>query len=90
MPRPSLSLDTTAEIERLQVDGWRAMTPVQKAEIVSGLTQSAYELARAGVRARYPTASPREQFLRLAIDVLGRDLACRAYPDATALRDFPL
>ena len=65
------------------------MSPAQKAAIVTGLTQAAYELARAGVRHRHPHASPREQFLRLAIDVLGRDLACRAYPDAAALRERP-
>jgi hypothetical protein len=87
MTRPPLSLDTPHEIERLQLEGWRAMSPAQKAEIITGLTQSAFELARAGVRHRYPDASPREQFLRLAFDVLGHDLACRAYPDAAALRD---
>ena len=85
--QPRLSADTTPEIERMQIERWRAMTPAQKAEIVSGLTKAAYELARAGVRSRHPDASPREQFLRLALDVLGRDLACRAYPDAAVLLD---
>jgi hypothetical protein len=87
--RQPLSLDTTVEIERLQVERWRAMTPAQKADVISGLTQAVFELARAGVRHRYPDASPREQFLRLALDVLGRDLACRAYPEASALSDRP-
>ena len=61
------------------------MTPAEKAAIVSGLTEAAYELARAGVRQRYPDASPREQFLRLAIVTLGLDLAAKAYPDIVAL-----
>jgi len=30
-----------------------------------------YDLPRAGIRHRYPNASPREQFLRLAILTLG-------------------
>ena len=87
MMRPPLSLDTAPDIERQQVERWRAMSPREKADIVTGLTQAAYELARAGVRHRYPAADAREQFLRLALDVLGPDLACRAYPDAMALYD---
>lgn len=83
--RPRLTPDTPPEIERLQIERWRAMTPAQKAEIITGLTQAAYEMARAGVRHRHPHADAGEQFLRLALDVLGPDLACRAYPDAAAL-----
>lgn len=87
MPSPPLASDTAPEIERLQTDRWRVMSPAQKADVVTGLTQAAYEMARAGVRHRHPDATPREQFLWLALDVLGRDLACRAYPDAAALHD---
>lgn len=50
-----------------------------------GLTRAVYDLALAGVRQRHPHASPREQFLRLAVLTLGRDLACRAYPEIAAL-----
>jgi hypothetical protein len=87
MPRPRLALDTASEIERLQTERWRTMSPAQKADVVTGLTQAAYEMASAGVRHRHPDASPREQFLWLALDVLGRDLACQAYPEAAALLD---
>ena len=85
--RPRLSHDTAPEIEQAQVERWRAMTPAQKADVITGLTQAVYEMARAGVRHRHPRADAREQFLRLALDVLGPDLACRAYPDAAALTD---
>jgi hypothetical protein len=61
------------------------MTASEKATIISGLTQAVYELARAGIRHRYPHASPREQFLRLAIVSLGPDLARKAYPDIALL-----
>ena len=85
MPLEPLSTDTALEIERRQIEAWRRMPPVENAAIISGLTQAAYELARAGVRARYPDASPREQFLRLAIVILGPDLARKAYPDVATL-----
>jgi hypothetical protein len=61
------------------------MSPAEKAAIVSGLTDASYDLALAGVRHRYPDASAREHFLRLALVTLGRDLAIRAYPEITAL-----
>lgn len=89
MTRRPLSHDTAPDVERLQIERWRTMAPEDKAAIVTGLTRAAYELAQAGVRHRYPSASPHEQFLRLALEVLGPDLACRAYPDAVALRDRP-
>ena len=57
------------------------MTAAEKAATITGLTQAVYELARAGIRQRYPNASPREQFLRLAIVSLGADLARKAYPE---------
>ena len=84
MPTP-LSADTSPEVERLQIERWRGMSPEQKAAVVSGLTRAVYELAAAGVRQRHPTASPREQFLRLAIVTLGADLARKAYPDIAGL-----
>ena len=61
------------------------MTPAEKAAIVTGLTEAAINMALAGIRDRYPDATPREQFLRLAIVRLGSDLACKAYPDAAFL-----
>ena len=76
-----LNLDTPQDIEHRQIEQWRRMSAAERAGLVSGLTAMAYELALAGVRHRYPTASPREQFLRLAIVTLGRDLARRAYPE---------
>jgi hypothetical protein len=64
------------------------MTVAEKAAMVTGLTEAVYELARAGIRHRYPHASRREQFLRLAIVSLGRDLARKAYPEIAQL-DLP-
>lgn len=81
----SLSADTSSEIERLQIEQWRQMSAAQKGAVVSGLTQAVFDLARAGVRHRFPTASPHEQLLRLAIVTLGLDLARKVYPDIDML-----
>lgn len=76
-----MPLDTSPEIERMQIERWRQMSPAEKAAIVSGLTQAVYDLAAAGIRLRHPDASSREQFLRLALLTLGPDLARQAYPE---------
>ena len=89
METPPIALDTSAEIERKQIEAWRRMTAAEKAAIVTGLTQAAYAMTYAGVRHRHPTASEREQFLRVAIITLGRELACAAYPDAVEFVSDP-
>lgn len=53
--------------------------------MVTALTQAAYAMTWAGVRQRYPDASTREHFLRVAIIVLGPELATLAYPDAASV-----
>ena len=85
MPREPLALDTSPEIEARQIERWQQMTVQEKAALITGLTQAAFEMAAAGVRARHPDADPREQFLRLAIVTLGHGLARRAYPEIDRL-----
>ncbi len=85
MMRVPLAADTSSAIEQRQVEAWRHMSPAEKAALVVGLTQAVFELALAGVRQRYPDASPREHFLRLAIITLGPELAARVYPDISQL-----
>jgi hypothetical protein len=80
-----LALDTSPEVEQRQIAGWRRMSAAEKGALVTGLTRAAQEMARAGVRARYPAASPREEFLRLAIVTLGYELASKAYPELVDL-----
>ena len=80
-----LAADTPAHVERRQIERWRQMSPAEKAAIITGLTQAAHDLALAGVRERYPDATPREHFLRLAVLLLGPDLARKAYPDVAEL-----
>ncbi|MBM3819607.1 MAG: hypothetical protein FJW14_11440 [Acidimicrobiia bacterium] len=80
-----LAADTPEAVERLQIESWRAMSPQRKAAIVTALTQAMFDVARAGVRHRFPDAAPREQALRLAVVLLGDDLARRVYPDVATL-----
>ncbi|MGE5360832.1 MAG: hypothetical protein ACM3NQ_17585 [Bacteroidales bacterium] len=82
-PTP-LNLDTAPDVESQQIAAWRRMTPQEKAALVTALTRTAYGMTWAGVRHRHPRASAREQFLRVAVIVLGPELATAAYPDAAA------
>ncbi len=61
------------------------MSPDDKARIIIDLTRTVYELALAGVRARHPHATPHEQSLRLAVVMLGPELARTAYPETASL-----
>ena len=76
-----LAEDTPLDIERRQIEGWRRMSASQKASLIGSMSRSVRELALAGIRSRHPDATPREQFLRLAILTLGQDLAREAYPE---------
>jgi len=84
-----LSEDTTREAEDLQIARWRAMSTTEKATLTASLCRALDAMALAGVRLRYPNASDRECFLRLAALRLGRDLALLAYPELSAFHDLP-
>ena len=83
----TLAVDSSPDIERLQVARWRDMTPLEKARTVSALTRAVQELSLAGIRLRHPHASEDECLLRLAELKLGRRLMAPAYPDATRVID---
>lgn len=70
--RPQSS-DTDAAVERYLFDKLRCLPPWRKAEMLSASTRAAYDLAMAGVRLRYPSASVKESRKRYAALVLGRD-----------------
>src|SRR5688572_27460663 len=79
---PSLgrTLDTASPASDAQAARWREMSPAQKAALVAALTRATRQIAEAGIAARYPDASPRERFRRLAILQLGHALAVQVYP----------
>ena len=80
-----LSRDTSADIERLQIEAWRRMAPLKKVEIMSQATSDALTLALSGIRQRHPGASDWECFIRLAALQLGPTLVRQVYPDAVQI-----
>ena len=86
--RAILSADTTAEIERRQIEAWRRLSPLERLRLVSDITRAVTNLSLAGIRRRYPAASDRECFLRLAAIRLGVETTRRLYPDAAELTDL--
>ncbi len=80
-----LNADTAPEVQDIQVELWRKMSPLEKARAVRQVSRSVRELSLAGIRQRYPTASERECLLRYAQLTLGPRLAARAYPEADKL-----
>ena len=80
-----LASDTARYAQRLQVELWRRMTPLEKARVVSDTSRAVQELSLVGIRWRYPEASERECMLRLAALTLGRSLASAVYPELSSL-----
>ena len=90
-PEPHIAIlaaDTTAEIERRQVDRWRRLSPLERLRLVSDTSRAVIDLSLAGIRVRHPAAGERECFLRLAAILLGVETARRVYPEAAALPDL--
>ena len=83
--RGILNADTSPEIERSQIDAWRRMPALDKAQLIDVLSLQVQALALAGIRRRHPLASERECFLRLAVIKIGLEHTVRLYPDAAGL-----
>lgn len=73
------SNDTSEDAERLQFEIWRAMSPREKAEIISRLCISVRELALAGLQVRHPSANEEELQMRLFAMTLDRETMLAAY-----------
>lgn len=71
--------DTPAHIQRMLIAGYRNMTPQQKFQRVSELTQAVQQLALARIRKHYGEISEREQRLRLAALWLNRETMIRVF-----------
>ena len=75
-----LSRDTTAEAERIQVEIWRRMSSLERAQVITGACHAARTFAFAGLRARHPEASERELVALYVELTAGSELARLAYP----------
>ena len=71
--------DTNPAIETRMIDGYRAMSPARKLEIVCDLSRAVRELALADIRRRHPDADDRELMLRLASRTVDPELLRRAF-----------
>ncbi|HUP42826.1 MAG TPA: hypothetical protein VM599_06410 [Thermoanaerobaculia bacterium] len=74
------SSDTSPDAETVQIEGYRRMTPAQKARIVEDLNLAVRQMAAARIRSRYgPDLPERELRLRLAALWLDRETMIRAF-----------
>jgi hypothetical protein len=76
---PARGCDTPPSVERMMLDLWRRATPEQKLARMFGMGRMVNDLARAELRGRYPTATPREIDLRLASRTIPRETMIRAF-----------
>jgi hypothetical protein len=71
--------DLPVEVERVVVQGWRAMSAAEKVRQVRALTDTSRRFSLAGIRRRHPGASEREVRLRLASFWLDRETMIRLF-----------
>ena len=71
--------DTHPDVEKIQIEGLRAMSLWRKLVMVSDLSMAARQFALAGLRQRFPGASLAELDRRLATLCLGPELAAKVY-----------
>ncbi len=74
-----LNMDTSPEVEAVLFKLWRETTARRKLEMMDGLNRTVRQLALAGLRSRFPNASPDELHRRLADIVLGEAVANQVY-----------
>ena len=81
--------DTSADAERVQIEILRSMPSWRKFQLWNDLNMAMRHVALAGLRERFPSATPQELRRRLATILLGVELAARAYgpePDPPTIR----
>lgn len=72
-------LDTSPEIEKIIIEGYRKMSAAQKLKIMQDLIRSAQLLALSDIKRRYPDAVKRELQLRLASRWIEPELMRQAF-----------
>jgi len=77
----TLSSDTHPKMEALQIQLLRQASPTQKMNMLAQLNAFARLLVLADLRSQYPQAAEAELRRRLAIRLLGEDLAKKVYGD---------
>ena len=75
----ALYSDTHPKMEALQIQLWRQASPTRKMNMLAQLNKSARLLALTGLRSRYPQISEAELRFKLAVLLLGEELAQKVY-----------
>ena len=75
----ALYSDTHPKMEALQIRLWRQASPTKKMNMLAQLNSSVRILALAGLRSRFPNASESELRYKMAVLLLGEDLAQKVY-----------
>lgn len=78
-PKTQLLNDTHPKIEEMLIERYRTMSDTEKWQRMTELCQFAEMMALADVRERYPDATERECFLRVASRRLSADLMRKVY-----------
>lgn len=75
----SLYTDTHPKVEAMQIRLWRQASPTRKMDMMAQLNTSARTLALTGLRSQFPQASAAELCFKLAVLLLGEELARKVY-----------
>jgi hypothetical protein len=75
----TLFSDTHPKMEALQIELWRQASPTHKMNMLAQLNASARLLALTGLRAQNPDATETELRYKLAVLILGEELANKVY-----------
>ena len=76
-----LAGDTSPEAEARQLEAWRRRSSVEIAQTIRAAWLAGRRMAWIGLRERFPLANEDELRARLAVQLLGADLARRVHPD---------
>ena len=75
----ALYSDTHPKMEALQIQLWRQASATRKMQALAQLNASARLLAIMGLRSRFPNANEAELRFKLAVLLLGEELARKVY-----------
>ena len=77
--------DTSSEAYRVQIAACRSMTPTQRLQAASELSELMLTFLKAGIHHRHPDYTQQEVRLAAIRHLLGAELFALAYPDALEL-----
>jgi len=77
----ALFSDTHPEMEALQIQLWRQASPTRKMNMLAQVNAAARLLALTGLRSQFPQASEAKLRFKLAVLLIGDELARKVYGD---------